>query len=259
MFYLFISILFILNGIKAEINSITITTIECQDLDDYYALLYKICSKSLDCREIFYIEYTYNFIDEITNNASISQWEISQKIKLEDYRARNDFEKFKYQLRLINLFEMIFTDNITTNITINDLFMKKILPLEWMPSFIIQINETQDFQCSNETIINITYPSSQEYKEFIYTVLNSLNTYRILFGGQICSDYNEHLILDSDTNLTYCECKKDKLCDNESNFRRMIVILMIGIMTLLLILIFAIYFDIYKTKNVIKLLKFNKI
>ena len=257
MFYLFISILFTLNGIKAEINSLPNTTIECKDLDDYYDLLYKICSKSLDCREIFYIDYTYNYIDTIVDNTSISQWETNQKIKLEDYRLRNDFEKFKYQLKLIYLFEMIFVDNITTNITTNDLFMKKILPLQWMPSFTIKINETQTFQCSNESIINITYPSSQEYREFIYIVLNSLNTYRILFGGQICSDYNEHLILDSITNQTYCVCKKDKSCSNESNFRTMMVMLMVGIMVLLLIIVFATYFDIYKTKNVIKIIKKN--
>lgn len=218
------------NNSIENINLTKFNIISCQNENDFSLLLYQICSLEHTCNELYYINE-----DDILNSIDFNNYDSIIRLY-----ANKQFKKFTYQLLSINLFitsKIIKLNNTHYTETYNSPTFLNLWPLNWIPPYIIQFNNSQSSYCYKS--IDITSIDSP-YLKFIYTTIDSLKTYKQLVTNEhICNDANEKLILDSNYKFS-CICKNGKSCNNENNFRKLLVFLMICILALVIIWIVTI-------------------
>lgn len=187
------------------------TTIECLDANDYYHLMYKICSNQVLCREIYYIDLPHH------NNSIL---------------VEQDFHRFRYQLSLIQFYPVNDTNPSSHHHHWDGQpLVELVYPLEWQPYITILYDNSLPVSCSDS--FNLTTPS-----EFIYISLALLQIYKQYISNEhYCVDYNERPIFNPETGEFICFCTNEKLCNSQSSYRQML--LYITSLTLVTVLLYV--------------------
>ena len=200
----------------SDINITNFQTIQCQNQNDFNLLLYQICALEHICNEIYYIseDSILNSID-FTNYDSVTRLFYSK-----------EFKKFSYQLNSINLF--IYRIENSTDY-LQPTFLN-LWPLSWVPPFIIQFNQSQSEYCFQSIDI-----LTDNNLHFMYSSLDLLKTFKLFVTNDIyCNDHNEKLVLNYNYQFV-CICKNGKSCDNEPNFKKLIIFLFVSLILLLIL------------------------
>lgn len=232
---LLFSVLFIcFSSLESTIIEIPLT---CHNETDFYTLLYKVCTKCVLCRELYYLEAPDSNITSLARE--------------------RDFRKFHYQLSLILFFTVI--DNSTsypppsptphhhhhhqnqhyhhhgdgTQIT------SYIYPEEWAPNITVTYIGLDNSSLACSDSFNMTDSANLL---FIYTTLDIMKSYKEYISNEhYCNDYNERAIFDPVSGEFHCICMSGKMCYKEGNWREMIFLIVI----IQVILTFILYFGVF--------------
>lgn len=201
MIYLLVFILLI-----SRATAIDNITINCQDEQDFYQLMYSICRQCILCRELYFIN--------------------APSVVANEY----DFRKFYYQLSQILLFNgsniqsHYHHHNYTPN---NTPFINYMWPSEWLPT--IQIEYTTNVSCN--TTFNY---SDTANRDFLLIAVDLMKTYKEYVSNEhYCADYNERPVFDLFNEQFTCYCIENKQCNNEGNYKQLIFLLMLMVIGLL--------------------------
>jgi hypothetical protein len=217
--------------IQITIDLSDYTLIQCQSVDDYIALLYNLCTKSTTCCELFYL--TQDSDENITS-----------------FHYEKNLKRFAYQITTANFFILINGDlpevnNTSSSSTIpivnistkKPFIMQESWPTTLFPNFIFQIptNTSTTSLCQSLAI------QSSDNRTLFYITQLLLLTYKMFVVNEnYCSNPNEVLKMDENYKF-HCECKLGKDCDNDSNFEKATIGLLISLMVLEIILIVALF------------------
>jgi hypothetical protein len=217
------------NATLTQFNISSYDIISCQSMDDYYALLYRVCIQSIQCSELFYLTQPITGEDE------------------DPIQVESDKRKFKFQLLTTNIFLVTDEELLSTlvngsllsiNETLKPFIMQETWPEAWFPTHLIQLtynNDSAPCQALELTLI--------ENKTFVMDTLYLLQTYKSYLANQnYCSHHNERLIMDANGQF-YCVCKLGKDCNSESNFRKASIFLQVALLIAIVIAIIAIVID----------------
>lgn len=208
---------------ESDATALVEISLTCQNEGDFYHLLYQICTKTVLCRELFYLEPL---------EANISS-----------LARERDFRKFHYQLAQISFFHTII--NTTEDLHENHyhhhgdgtLVVEDIWPQEWAPNITVTYVGSTGSSCS-ETF-NMTDLGNMP---FIYTALDIMKTYKQYISNEhYCNDYNERAIFDTHLREFHCICPSEKVCYKEGSWRQMIFSMTVINIAIYLILVIAVF------------------
>jgi hypothetical protein len=172
----------------------------CQNEEDFYRLMYNACREVILCRELYYLT--------------------PPSLPTNDY----DFQKFKYQLSQVKL----FNDTLQQS---NHLFISYVWPAAWLPdeTIFIEYNETLD---SCEMTFNFTDPGN---RDFLLIAIDLMKTYKQYISNEhYCTDYNERPVIDLVSGEFHCYCMENRECNKDGSFRTMIFLCALMIIGLFL-------------------------
>jgi hypothetical protein len=198
--------------------------IPCQDMDDYFSLLYTICIKHALCSEL------YDLRQHEDNNTLL------------DDKNR---KRFKDQLTTINLYIKLLNSSlseintsipfINVSTSLKPFIMQETWPLIWMPPYVIHIYSLYDTTCQSSLELNTNANIT-----FVYITTNLLQTYKSYMANQnICNNHNEHLRQNENGEFS-CECKPGKDCTDDVNFQKGTQFLLTTLLIAVLLAIFSI-------------------
>ena len=176
----------------------------CQNDDDYYRLLYKICSQTLPCKHLYHLY-------PVTVGGVIETTELPDFV---DYRNGRDFQVFRQQLSRVAIFNITLEGEVvSTNKTRN--VLQNTMPIEWLPNISIALQASSNTLCSEDVRnLNPVFVGSALYGMHIYKVTISDDNY--------CQDPNERFFTDPLNGKPLCVCKPGgKLCNNDANFNKL--------------------------------------
>jgi hypothetical protein len=194
--------------------------IQCQNEDDYYHLMYAVCSEQVLCREIYYLD-----VPDTNNTVIVEQ----------------DFHRFRYQLSLIQFYPTNGTPSSSSHHHWWDgqPLVELIYPSAWQPDITIYYNTSTPVACAQS--LNLTTPSSDEL-EYIYVSLYLLQVYKQYVSNEhYCPDFNERPIFNPVSGQFICFCTNDKLCNSTPSYRRLVPYLLLLILAAVLLYIFLTY------------------
>ena len=196
-------------------------SLTCQNENDIYLLLYEICTRTVLCRELFYLESLDANISTLTRE--------------------RDFRKFHYQLAQISFFHIVVNTTEDPHhyhhhgdgtLVVNDIW-----PEEWAPNITVTYVGSSGSPCS-ETF-NMTDVGNML---FIYSTLDIMKTYKQYISNEhYCNDYNERAIYDVHLHEFHCICPSDKVCYREGSWRQMIFSMTVINIAIYLILVVAVF------------------
>ena len=230
-------------------QTMNFTVIRCQNYKDMYTLIYNICNESSLCKEAFHL-------DNIKHNQQ-------QQSQSTSNIYNNNFKRFIYQLSLTQLFiihdhnngasgasndkataasdesEFLLDQQILSKQQQSNIFFwEDNLPPQWIPRYIIELNNTY-----TDTCVNTFNIYSTDNSNFIHSTLYLLHVFKTyVVNDYQCSDFNERLILDVN-NQPECICAYGKSCDNESNTTILIIIIVVLFLVLLVLYIIATFWS----------------
>lgn len=195
----------------------------CQSESDFYHLLYQICTKTVLCRELFYLE--------------------SLDANITALARERDFRKFHYQLAQIAFFHTIlnttedFHEHHYHHHGDGTLVVEDIWPSEWAPNITVTYVGSAGSACSEN--YNMTDLGNML---FIYSVLDTMKTYKQYISNEhYCNDYNERAIFDTHLGEFHCICPSEKVCYKEGSWRQMILSMTVINIAIYLILVVAVF------------------
>lgn len=216
--------------------------IQCHNYKDFYYVLYSACLQSILCSEQYYLD---NSIINLNNN-NVSN--TTSKNKYYATISKRNFKKFVYQIAITQLFivhdynsnissETVNIDNeINTQNTL--LLLEDKVPVEWIPRFIIQLNNTLNSTNKCHVTMDLLLPENQA---FVHSTLYLLHIYSSYVRNDYrCKHYNEWFTIGSDNKL-HCECKPGKSCSTERTDRTIIIIVAIVLVILSIVNIISIF------------------
>lgn len=198
--------LVILCGVRAQED-----IIRCQNEDDYYHLLYNTCLQAKVCKLLFHL-YPLREESDVGNTA--------ERTAFIDYRNKRDYQLFRDQLSKSLIFQQDSTGLLLTGAVPDErrLVLQNLIPSVWLPTTIVNFNLSQPVLCSETDL-----PPQQALH-----ALYALHLYKTTVSDEFfCHDPNERLLIDPVTETAYCICKKEKICNNESNYNHLLIMLMI--------------------------------
>lgn len=196
----------------------------CQNENDFYLLLYDICTRTVLCRELFYLE---------AKDANITT-----------LARERDFRKFHYQLSQISFYNVInnSTDphhHHSGNHHHGDgtLIVNDIWPEPWAPNITVTFVGSDLPPCS-ETF-NMTDLSNMY---FIYTSLSIMEIYKQYISNEhYCNDYNERALFDTHLHEFHCICPSEKVCYKEGSWRQLVFTLVMINIAFYFLLVVAVF------------------
>lgn len=192
----------------------TTTVVICQSEEDYYQLLYRVCLNSPVCKTLFHLTPPV-----LLPSSSLEQ---TQYIT---YQTEQDFALFRHQLRQHTILPL-------TTQARNESILRVMVPSTWIPDIAVSIDESAVTSCGFDTnaLINLA-------PGVALTTLFALHTYKTSVSDEFfCHNPNERLIIDEEVG-PYCLCKAGKVCDTESNFNHLYMILQVILIVLISLLI----------------------
>lgn len=179
--------------------------VTCQSEDDYYHLLYKICSQTIPCKHLYHLYPVVQGVGErILATAELADFV--------DYRNGRDFQLFRQQLSRVSLFNVSVEGEPVSNRTRN--VLQKTMPDDWLPKINISLQASNATPCNEDARnFNSVFVGSALYSMHIYKVTVSDDNY--------CYHPNERFFVDPLTDKPLCDCQPGKLCDNDSNFNKL--------------------------------------
>jgi hypothetical protein len=199
--------------------------IQCQNADDYYHLMYKICCGQVLCKEIYYLDVPHH------NNSVI---------------VEQDFHRFKYQLSLIEFYPTNGTSSTPSHHYHHHHWdgqplVELVYPSTWQPGITIYYDDSFPTQCSDAFNLTSTNLTTDEL-QYIYVSLALLQIYKQYVSNEhYCADFNERPIFNPVTGHFICFCTNDKLCNSLPSYRHLIFYVLLLILVAVLLYIFLTY------------------
>ena len=215
----FISLLFLLSIFLFHTRCTNIT-IQCVDRDDYYRLMYQICSKQVLCKELYYLDVPHH------NNTVI---------------VEQDYQRFRYQMSLIVFYTYSPPPPHWDGVPLVEI----LFPPVWQPNVTIEFSSSTSPPCKES--YDLEDPSNLE---FIYLSLYTLQSYKEYISNEhYCADFNERPIYNPATGEFDCFCTNDKLCNNVASYRQLMLYIMLLVLSSVLIYIAENYIITFRTKR----------
>ena len=187
------------------------TALECQDKSDFARLLYKICSRSVLCKELYYLDVPHH------NNTLIYE---------------RDFRRFQYQITQVVFFPSASPpppDWDGQPLTVY------IWPPEWQPPITLDYVVSVSPPCSESTDLS---GNSTDSLVLIYVSLDLMKSYRQYISNEhYCNEYSERPIFDPLTGEFHCAPVSGKSATTAAHYRHLIFFLVL--LNLAIMLIFA--------------------
>ena len=191
------------------LNNVTVLgTLVCRDSNDMHRLLYRVCNHSTLCRELYYME-----------------------------GDSRDFRKFVHQLSLLSLFDEAGAVNSSRT-----LFMRHLWPSHLMPYYLVRYNAAATTPACADTLDRVSGAGDLESLLFVYAAMHMMMSYKQFVSNDFyCNDHNERLLLDPVDGTIHCECRHDKVCNNDeaawSSLWTMLLIMILAVFLVLAIFI----------------------
>lgn len=168
-------------------------SVACLSQTDYHALLYRICSHSLVCSRLYYLDH---FSPHLTDsNATVATAQ----------SAREDYQRFVRQIARFELRQL----------------QRGTLPDEWLPP---DLNTSSTAVCSQSiSALDLGQPGDAA---FAYQALLALQTFGMFVNPYACADRNQRLYLRADGTM-HCMCAPGHSCANEATYATILEVLLI--------------------------------
>lgn len=205
----------------AQFSDASMHVIGCRDQTDYHYLLYRICNRSTLCRQDYYFDEEDRSINAPLSPQSYTAAQLTQSVR-----------RFLYQLEYTQFF--VTQDyNDAPEGTVHDqvFLLEENWPVDWLPNYVIHFDRVRH----NATCSRTASLASAQYREFSQLTLYQLQTHRHFVANErYCYDPNEELKLD-DMGHKHCMCRRGKSCNEDANFRAIIIGLSVTLMVILLL------------------------
>lgn len=181
--------------------------LECQDKSDFARLLYLICSHSVLCTELYYLDVPHH------NNSLIYE---------------RDFRRFQYQITQV-LFFPSSSYNASLPMPGFDGYPLTfyIWPPEWQPLVTLDYTLNSSTTPCSESI-NIMDSNDTQILMFVYVSLSLMKDYRQYISNEHrCNDYSEVPIFNLDTGEFHCVQLSGKTSNIEASSRQLLFLLAI--------------------------------
>jgi hypothetical protein len=174
--------------------------IACASREDYHALLYRICTHSLVCSRVYYL-------DHFSPNLSASTVAVANS-------AHEDYRKFVRQLARFDLHQQLVG----------------ALPEQWLPPALDAMPADGALTATGGAAAlcaHTTDLASESSTVFVLAALQAMETFALFVRQEnYCADRNERLYLMSDGSL-HCLCMAGYSCANEATYETILEVLLI--------------------------------
>ena len=170
-------------------------SVACLSQTDYHALLYRICSHSLVCSRIYYLDhFSPRLIGSNVTGATPPP-----------LATQDDYKRFVRQIARFELRQL----------------QTGALPDEWLPPV---LNVTTTVVCPQSIgTLDLSQPSDAA---FAYQALLALQTFGMFVNPYACADRNQRLYLRADGTM-HCMCAPGHSCANEATYATVLEVLLI--------------------------------
>lgn len=197
---------------------------QCQNENDYYVLLYKLCLRSAPCRQPFHLKPI-----PIGNTSG-------HQLSFARYQNERDFQFFKSQFSQSPPF-------VVESHQQGALILASLMPREWLPDIVVRYDASSEVACSSAI--------DRVDRAVVLASLYSMSMYKLALSDEFfCHDHNEQLRLSPDGQF-YCLCKEGKSCDNENHTDQLLVVLMAFLIFGVAMLVVALFYSLFTKKRLV--------